>query len=141
MMQILEQTKEEKMTMYMKFSKKQLITMLINANDKILELIQISNSTISTTDNSIDTESKPIDTEPKTTISTTHTVLTDNFIDTEPKVTVSTIDVQPKITGLYLHYNNGNMTNVRDLPGPDYEKFLEQMNSLQIAYNTIINRP
>jgi len=120
MMQILEQTKEEKMTMYMKFSKKQLITMLINANDKILELIQISNSTISTTD-----------TEPKTTISTTHTVLTDNFIDTEPKVTVSTIDVQPKITGLYLHYNNGNMTNVRDLPGPDYENFLEIMNSLQ----------
>jgi len=40
MYQTLEQTKEEKIAMYMKLPKKQIIEMLINCNDIITTLIQ-----------------------------------------------------------------------------------------------------
>lgn len=42
MLQIKEQTKEEKMAMYMKLPKKKLIEMLINCNDVITELTQVN---------------------------------------------------------------------------------------------------
>ena len=40
MLQIVEQTKEEKMAMYMKLPKKQIVEMLINCNDIITALTQ-----------------------------------------------------------------------------------------------------
>ena len=46
MLQIVEQTKEEKMAMYMKLPKKQIAEMLINCNDIITALIQEKNCDI-----------------------------------------------------------------------------------------------
>lgn len=46
MLQILEQTKEEKMAMYMKLPKKQIAEMLINCNDIITALTQAKNCVI-----------------------------------------------------------------------------------------------
>lgn len=43
--------------------------------------------------------------------------------------------------GLFMHYDNGDMINIQDLPKPEYEKFLEQMNALRMAYITLISRP
>lgn len=42
MLQIIEQTREEKIAMYMKLPKKQIIEMLINCNDIITDLTQIN---------------------------------------------------------------------------------------------------
>lgn len=42
--------------------------------------------------------------------------------------------------GLYMHYDNGDMINIQDLPKPEYEKFLEQMNALRMAYITLVSR-
>lgn len=47
MLQIVEQTKEEKMAMYMKLPKKQIAEMLINCNDIITALTQVKNCSIS----------------------------------------------------------------------------------------------
>ena len=46
MLQIVEQTKEEKMAMYMKLTKKQIAEMLINCNDIITALTQAKNCVI-----------------------------------------------------------------------------------------------
>ena len=46
MLQIAEQTKEEKMAMYMKLPKKQIAEMLINCNDIITALTQAKNCVI-----------------------------------------------------------------------------------------------
>ena len=46
MLQIAEQTKEEKMAMYMKLPKKQIAEMLINCNDVITALTQAKNCVI-----------------------------------------------------------------------------------------------
>ena len=46
MLQIVEQTKEEKMAMYMKLPKKQIAEMLINCNDIITALTQAKNCVI-----------------------------------------------------------------------------------------------
>jgi hypothetical protein len=42
--------------------------------------------------------------------------------------------------GLFMHYDNGDMVNIQDLPKPEYEKFLEQMNALRMAYITLVSR-
>lgn len=44
-----------------------------------------------------------------------------------------------KLVGLFMHYDNGDIINIQDLPKLEYEKFLEQMNILRITYFTIIN--
>ena len=49
--------------------------------------------------------------------------------------------VLPCAIGLFMRYDNGDMVNIKDLPKLEYEKFLEQMNALRIAYITLINRP
>ena len=46
MLQIVEQTKEEKLAMYMKLPKKQIAEMLINCNDIITALTQAKNCVI-----------------------------------------------------------------------------------------------
>ena len=43
--------------------------------------------------------------------------------------------------GLFMHYDNGDMVNIQDLPKPEYEKFLEQMNALRMAYIALVSRP
>jgi hypothetical protein len=43
MLQIVDQTKEEKMAMYMKLPKKQIAEMLINCNNIITTLTQVKN--------------------------------------------------------------------------------------------------
>ncbi|MFA5300412.1 MAG: hypothetical protein WC389_19680 [Lutibacter sp.] len=48
---------------------------------------------------------------------------------------------EPGVTGLFLHYDNGVMVNIQDLSKPEYEKFIEQMNSLRMAYITLVSRP
>jgi hypothetical protein len=42
--------------------------------------------------------------------------------------------------GLFMHYDNGDMVNIQDLTKPEYEKFLEQMNALRMAYITLVSR-
>lgn len=49
--------------------------------------------------------------------------------------------VSRSFIGLFMHYDNGDMINIQDLPKPEYEKFLEQMNALRMAYITLISRP
>ena len=49
--------------------------------------------------------------------------------------------VSRSFIGLFMHYDNGDMVNIQDLPKPEYEKFLEQMNSLRMAYITLVSRP
>ena len=49
--------------------------------------------------------------------------------------------VSRSFIGLFMHYDNGDMVNIQDLPKPEYEKFLEQMNALRIAYITLVSRP
>ena len=49
--------------------------------------------------------------------------------------------VSRSFIGLFMHYNNGDMVNIQDLPKPEYEKFLEQMNALRMAYITLVSRP
>lgn len=46
MLQIVEQTKEEKMAMYMKLTKKQIAEMLINCNDIVTALTPVKNCVI-----------------------------------------------------------------------------------------------
>ena len=43
--------------------------------------------------------------------------------------------------GLFMLYDNGDMVNIQDLPKPEYEKFLEQMNVLRMAYIALVSRP
>lgn len=50
-------------------------------------------------------------------------------------------DVKRSFIGLYMHYDNGDMVNIQDLPKPEYEKFLEQMNALRMAYIALVSRP
>lgn len=50
-------------------------------------------------------------------------------------------DVSRSFIGLFMHYDNGDMVNIQDLPKLEYEKFLEQMNSLRMAYITLVSRP
>ena len=50
-------------------------------------------------------------------------------------------DVSRSFIGLYMHYDNGDMVNIQDLPKPEYEKFLEQMNALRMAYISLFSRP
>jgi len=49
--------------------------------------------------------------------------------------------VSRSFIGLFMHYDNGDMVNIQDLPKPEYEKFIEQMNALRMAYITLISRP
>ena len=49
--------------------------------------------------------------------------------------------VSRSFIGLFMHYDNGDMVNIQDLPKPEYEKFLEQMNALKMAYITLVSRP
>jgi len=49
-------------------------------------------------------------------------------------------DNDRNLIGLFLHYDNGDMVNVKDLPKPEYEKFLENMNALRMAYITLVSR-
>ena len=49
--------------------------------------------------------------------------------------------VSRSFIGLFMHYSNGDMVNIQDLPKPEYEKFLEQMNALRMAYITLVSRP
>ena len=49
-------------------------------------------------------------------------------------------EVLPCVIGLFLLYDNGDMVNIQDLPKPEYEKFLEQMNALRMAYITMVSR-
>lgn len=49
--------------------------------------------------------------------------------------------VNRSVIGLFMHFDNGDMVNIQDLPRPDYEKFLEQMNALRMAYISIFSRP
>ncbi len=49
--------------------------------------------------------------------------------------------VSRSFLGLFMHYDNGDMINIQDLPKADYENFLEQMNTLRMAYITLISRP
>jgi hypothetical protein len=49
--------------------------------------------------------------------------------------------VSRSFIGLFMHYDNGDMINIQDLPKPEYEKFLEQMNALRMAYITLVSRP
>jgi len=53
MLQIVEQTKEEKMAMYMKLPKKQIAEMLINCNDIITALTQAKNCVIPAVSNHV----------------------------------------------------------------------------------------
>lgn len=39
-----------------------------------------------------------------------------------------------KLTGLFMHFDNGDIINIQDLPKPEYENFLEQMYRLRMAY-------
>ena len=39
-----------------------------------------------------------------------------------------------KCTGLFLQFDNGDMVDVKELPKAEYDKFLESMNDLRIAY-------
>ena len=48
--------------------------------------------------------------------------------------------VLPCVIGLFLHYDNGDVVNIQDLPKPEYEKFLDQMNALRMAYITLVSR-
>jgi hypothetical protein len=43
--------------------------------------------------------------------------------------------------GLFMHYDNGDMINIQDLPKSEYEKFLEQMNSLRMTYIALVSHP
>ena len=49
--------------------------------------------------------------------------------------------VSGSFIGLFMHYDNGDMVNIQDLPKPEYEKFLEQMNALRMAYIALVSRP
>ena len=49
--------------------------------------------------------------------------------------------VSRSFIGLFMHYDNGDMVNFQDLPKPEYEKFLEQMNALRMAYIALVSRP
>ena len=49
--------------------------------------------------------------------------------------------VSRSFIGLFMHYDNGDMVNIQDLPKPEYEKFLEQMNALRMAYIALVSRP
>lgn len=49
--------------------------------------------------------------------------------------------VSRSFIGLFMHYDNGDMVNIQDLPKPEYEKFLEQMNALIMAYIALVSRP
>lgn len=49
--------------------------------------------------------------------------------------------VNRSFIGLFMHYDNGDMVNIQDLPKPEYEKFLEQMNALRMAYIALVSRP
>ena len=49
-------------------------------------------------------------------------------------------DVSRSVIGLFIHYDNGDMINIQDLPKPEYEKFLEQMNALRMAYIALVSR-
>lgn len=46
-----------------------------------------------------------------------------------------------RLIGLFMLYDNGDMVNIQDLPKPEYEKFLEQMNVLRMAYIAKGSRP
>ena len=43
--------------------------------------------------------------------------------------------------GWFMLDENGDMVNIQDLPKPEYEKFLEQMNALRMAYIALVSRP
>lgn len=49
--------------------------------------------------------------------------------------------VSRSFIGLFMHYDNGDMVNIQDLPKPEYEKFLEQMIALSLAYIALVSRP
>ena len=49
--------------------------------------------------------------------------------------------VSRSFIGLFIHYDNGDMVNIQDLPKPEYEKFLEQMNELRMVYIALVSRP
>ena len=49
--------------------------------------------------------------------------------------------VSRRSIGLFMLYDNGDMVNIQDLPKPEYEKFLEQMNVLKMAYIAKGSRP
>ena len=47
--------------------------------------------------------------------------------------------INRKLIGLYMHYDNGDVVNIQDLPKPEYEEFLEQMNALRMAYIVMVS--
>jgi hypothetical protein len=49
--------------------------------------------------------------------------------------------VSRSFIGLFIHYDNGDIVNIQDLPKQEYEKFLEQMNALRMAYIALVSRP
>jgi hypothetical protein len=49
--------------------------------------------------------------------------------------------VSRRSIGLFMLYDNGDMVNIQDLPKQEYEKFLEQMNVLRMAYIAKGSRP
>jgi hypothetical protein len=57
------------------------------------------------------------------------------------KPQLNILAVSRSFIGLFMHYDNGDMVNIQDLPKPEYEKFLEQMNALRMAYITLVSRP
>ena len=46
-----------------------------------------------------------------------------------------------KVQITIMHYDNGDMVNIQDLPKAEYVKFLEQMNALRMAYIALVSRP
>jgi len=44
------------------------------------------------------------------------------------------------ISGIFIHYENGDMVNVNSLPKKEYEDFLELMNRVRLAYITLVVR-
>ena len=59
-------------------------------------------------------------------------------VSNEQKVNRAIPCISRSFIGLFMHYDNGDMVNIQDLPKPEYEKFLEQMNVLRMAYIALV---
>ena len=44
-----------------------------------------------------------------------------------------------KVEGLFYHYTNGDIVNIKDLSKKEYEEFLDKMQQLIMAYTALIN--
>lgn len=45
-----------------------------------------------------------------------------------------------KLKEINIHFDNGDIVKVQDLPKSEYEEFLELMNKLRIAYIALTSR-